>query len=82
MEFSKNISIGNRILKKLVDEKMQFSGEHLLDFYFYFDKELVIQIFINSACILATEDMEDLACEVKEDLIFKLCKEAIFKNGM
>lgn len=75
IELKDNKNAANRLLRKAVEGKMQFTGENLCDFLFWkLNKELVIEALRNSAKGLTTEDIEELYITVDDEILLEVCQ--------
>lgn len=75
IELQVNVPAANRLLRKAVEAKLAFSGYDLTEFVYINDKELVTAAVRNSAKRLTDEDMEDLYCEIDDEVIIEICKQ-------
>lgn len=75
LELKDNPNASTRLLRKAVEEKVKFTGENILDLFFWeFDKELLMKALWNSADILTTEDIEGLYLTVDDAVLLQLCE--------
>ena len=75
LEFKDNPNASTRLLRKAVEEKVKFTGENILDLFFWeFDKELLMKVLWNSADILTAEDIEGLYLTVDDSVLLQLCE--------
>ena len=75
IELKDNKNAATRLLRKAVEEKLKFTGENLVDLFFWeLDKELVIKALRNSASVLTTADIEELYVTVEDDILLEVCK--------
>ncbi len=63
----------DRLLKMAVEEKMVFSVDHLLDFVWSNDEDLVTKAIYNSAKEFTSRDVERLYSEVDDEIIENIC---------
>ncbi len=75
IELQSNESASNRLLKKAVEAKLEFSTEHLIEFLYANDNEIVISAVWNSAKRFTAEDIENLYGNIDDEIITKLCSE-------
>lgn len=75
IELQVNVPAANRLLKKAVVEKLEFSASDLIEFLCINDKELATAALHNSANRLTAADMEDLYGVAEDDDIIKICQE-------
>lgn len=75
IELQVNVPAANRLLRKAVEAKLAFSGYDLTEFVYINDKELVTAAVRNSAKRLTDEDMENLYCEIDDEVIIEICKQ-------
>lgn len=73
IELQANVPAANRLLKKAVEAKLEFSAYDLIEFLCTNDKELATAAVYNSANRLTAEDMEDLYGEVDDKVIIEIC---------
>lgn len=73
IELQVNVPAANRLLKKAVEAKLEFSAYDLIEFLCTNDKELATAAVYNSANRLTAEDMEDLYGEVDDEVIIEIC---------
>lgn len=73
IELQVNVPAANRLLKKAVEAKLEFSAYDLIEFLCINDKELATAAVRNSANRLTAEDMEDLYGEVDDEVIIEIC---------
>lgn len=73
IELQCNVPAANRLLKKAVEAKLEFSAYDLIEFLCTNDKELATAAVRNSASRLTAEDMEDLYGEVDDEIIIEIC---------
>lgn len=73
IELQVNVPAANRLLKKAVEAKLEFSAYDLIEFLCTNDKELATAAVYNSANRLTDEDMEDLYGEVDDKVIIEIC---------
>ena len=75
LELKDNPNASTRLLRKAVEEKVKFTGENILDLFFWeFDKELLMKALWNSADILTAEDIEGLYLTVDDAVLLQLCE--------
>lgn len=75
LELKDNPNASTRLLRKAIEEKVKFTGENILDLFFWeFDKELLMKVLWNSADILTTEDIEGLYLTVDDSVLLQLCE--------
>ena len=75
LELKDNPNASTRLLRKAIDEKVKFTGENILDLFFWeFDKELLMKVLWNSADILTAEDIEGLYLTVDDSVLLQLCE--------
>lgn len=75
LELKDNPNASTRLLRKAVEEKVKFTGENILDLFFWeFDKELLMKALWNSADILTREDIEGLYLTVDDSVLLQLCE--------
>lgn len=72
-ELRSDASAANRLLRKAVEEKLEFSVDELIDFLSDNDKELAVAAVYNSSGRLSAEDMEDLYGMVDDEVIRDIC---------
>lgn len=73
IELQGKVSAANRLLKKAVEAKLEFSACNLIEFFYANDKELAMAALYNSANKLTAEDMEELYGVVDDDVIIEIC---------
>lgn len=73
IELQVNVPAANRLLKKAVEAKLEFSAYDLIEFLCTNDKKLATAAVYNSANRLTAEDMEDLYGEVDDKVIIEIC---------
>jgi len=73
IELQVNVGDSNRLLRKAVKEKLEFSTYDLIEFLCTNDKELATAAVYNSANRLTAEDIEDLYGEVDDEVIIEIC---------
>lgn len=73
IELQVNIPAANRLLKKAVEAKLEFSASDLIEFLCENDKKLAVAAVYNSVNRLTAEDMEDLYGEVDDEVIIEIC---------
>lgn len=78
IELQENVSAANRLLRKAVEAKLEFSAYDLLEFLCGNDKQLATAAVYNSADRLTAEDMEDLYGEVDDEVIIEICSKRNF----
>ena len=75
LELKDNPNASTRLLRKAIEEKVKFTGENILDLFFWeFDKELLMKVLWNSADILTAEDIEGLYLTVDDAVLLQLCE--------
>ena len=75
LELKDNPNASTRLLRKAIEEKVKFTGENILDLFFWeFDKELLMKALWNSADILTREDIEGLYLTVDDSVLLQLCE--------
>ena len=75
LELKDNPNASTRLLRKAIEEKVKFTGENILDLFFWeFDKELLMKVLWNSADILTAEDIEGLYLTVDDSVLLQLCE--------
>lgn len=75
IELQVNVPAANRLLKKAVEAKLEFSASDLLEFFCINDKALATAALYNSVNRLSAEDMEELYGFAEDDDIIQICKE-------
>ncbi len=73
IELQENNSASNRLLKKAVEAKLEFSACELIEFLYNNDEELAVAAAYNSAGKLTAEDMEDLYGVLDDEVIIEIC---------
>ena len=75
IELKDNKNASNRLLKKALDANIKFNGDNLNDLFFWdLNKEMLMQILLNSAENLTTEDISALYITVDDEDLLKVCE--------
>jgi len=64
--------IANRVARRAIDEKVQFTAENISDFKLSIDDDLLDQLAILSADKFSNDDLEDLYCLISDDALKKI----------
>lgn len=73
IELQDNVPAANRLLKRAVEEKLEFSSSDLIEFLCINDRELAAAALHNSANRLTARDMEDLYGIAESEDIIAIC---------
>ena len=75
IELKDNKNAAMRLLRRAVEEKVEFTGEALVDLFFWeFDKTLLLEALSNSAGVLTTEDIEEFYLTVDDAVLLEICR--------
>ena len=76
LELRENENASTCLLRRAIEEKMEFSGDDLLNLYIWdYDEELLTQALKNSVNRLTTEDIENLLGTAPDEVLHEVCKQ-------
>lgn len=64
--------IANRVARRAIEDKVQFTAENIADFKLSIDDDLLDQLAIQSADKFSNDDLEDLYCLISDDALNKV----------
>lgn len=64
--------IANRVARRAIEDKVQFTAENIADFKLSIDDDLLDQLAIQSADKISNDDLEDLYCLISDDALKKV----------
>lgn len=65
-------NIANRLARKAIEDKVQFTAENIADFKLNIDDDLLDQLAIQSADKFSKDDLEELYCLISDDALRKI----------